>query len=113
MSGRGGFRGAGRGRGAYYKNLYGRGDRIGSGAQSNKSAPDTETSSTDDTLSRGPAALGGVTRTHAVLQQELNRLDGKSYGAYKDLKGVSHKCVAETRGMGVRDVSVVSGQDTV
>jgi hypothetical protein len=109
MSGRGGFRGAGRGRGAYYKNLYGRGGRIGGGAQSNKSAPGTETPSTDDTLSRGPAALGGGVRTHAVLQQELNRIDGKNYGAYKDLKGVSHKCVADTRGMGFRNVSVVFG----
>ena len=92
MSGRGGLRGAGRGgRGAYYKNLYGRGGRVEVTDQSSHSTPASKSSSSiDDMLSRGPADLGRVIGTKAILQHELNRIDGKSYGAYKDLKGMIH-----------------------
>jgi predicted ABC-class ATPase len=72
MSQRGSFRGAGRG-GAYYKNLYGK----------PRGQP------TLHPTVRTPAPLTRILGTQRDLENELKRLDGKSYGAYKDLQGTS------------------------
>jgi len=90
MSARGGI---GRGnRGAYYKNLYG--GRGRGKPPLNPSTPIPSTSNLDgrpspssDTLARGPADLGTILGTKDHFEQELARIDGKPYGAYKDLKG--------------------------
>jgi hypothetical protein len=107
------FRGAGRGgRGAYYKNLYGRGGKgRGSEDQSSQSQdPSNEAPSpTDDILSRGPAPLGRVLGNRDFFERELNRIDGKSYGAYKDLKGIDlFPSSAKFRGVGFRNISSVT-----
>jgi hypothetical protein len=91
MSSRGVFSGRG-GRGAYYKNLYGRGSSRGTGGihQTNPSnVSDEIRPSADDILSKGPAELGSVIGDKDQLERELHRIDGKPYGAYKDLKGTS------------------------
>ncbi|CAJ1930389.1 unnamed protein product [Cylindrotheca closterium] len=66
---RGGNRGGGGGRGEYYKNKYGRGVRGGGGR-----------GQADDTPRTAPG--GGL---YSDLINCLERLDGKSYGAYHDL----------------------------
>jgi hypothetical protein len=86
------IRGAGRGRGEYYKNLYGRGGRGGHGPRQGEAEAESDSARTNgDLLSRGPVPLGRIIGTRDVLEQELRRLDGKSYGAYKDLKGNHHR----------------------
>ena len=91
MSARGGI---GRGsRGAYYKALYGGRGRgkphSPSPSDSNPSVDGhTSPSSSVDNLARGPADLGTILGTKDHFEQELNRIDGKPYGAYRDLKGI-------------------------
>lgn len=84
MSARGGPFGK-TGRGMYYKELYGR--RTSSHPSVN---PSHQTQSfLDDFLSRGPAELGKFIGSKDALERELHRIDGKPYGAYNDLKGIS------------------------
>jgi hypothetical protein len=88
MAGRGGSLARG-GRGAYYKNLYGRGGRGRRGShQPSSSLNASDHTSSDDSLSKGPAELGRVIGSKDILERELHRIDGKPYGAYKDLKGI-------------------------
>lgn len=89
MHPRGHTRGTGRGgRGAYYRALYGRGGRgAGRGAIAKRERLSPEPSSNGE-VNREPAQLGTVLGTKDDLENELRRLDGKSYGAYKDLKGI-------------------------
>lgn len=92
MSGKRVFRGAGRGgRGAYYKNLYGRGGRgrITGEQTSQLQGPSNDAPSpADDILSRGPAPLGRILGNRDFFERKLKEIDGKSYGAYRDLKGI-------------------------
>lgn len=89
MSARGGI-GRG-GRGAYYKNLYGGRGRgkppLNPSTPSTSTSLDGHTSPSTDSLARGPAELGTILGTKDHFEQELARIDGKPYGAYKDLKG--------------------------
>lgn len=79
------------GRGAYYKNLYGRGGAKDSGRshQINPNVSDETHPSVDGIPSRGPAELSTVIGDKTMFERELHRIDGKPYGAYKDLKGIS------------------------
>lgn len=69
--GRGGGRGRGRGRGAYYKAKYG---GRGGGSRSQHKHHDS-----------GPVNRVG---SQNDLEKELRRIDGKSYNAYKDIRGL-------------------------
>ncbi|EIM83239.1 uncharacterized protein STEHIDRAFT_141068 [Stereum hirsutum FP-91666 SS1] len=73
---------AGRGRGTYYKNLYGGGRGRGGGG--NGSGSQTPQGQHPHKRFR---ANDDLARTFDVLQSELLRLDGKSYPAYRDIEG--------------------------
>ena len=101
MSARGGI-GRG-GRGAYYKNLYGGRGRgkppINPSTPSTSTSLHGHTSPSTDSLARGPADLGTILGTKDHFEQELARIDGKPYGAYKDLKGLLLNCEADVLGV--------------
>ena len=88
MAGRGASLARRGGRGAYYKNLYGRGGRERGGNHKPSLSLNVSDHTSDDSLSRGPAEIGRIIGSKEILERELHRIDGKPYGAYKDLKGI-------------------------
>jgi hypothetical protein len=83
MSTRGTSMGRG-GRGAYYRSLYA---RRGRGRGGGHQSPSSSTAS-NEFQSRGPIDVDKIIGTKDVLERELRKIDGKPYGAYKNLKGI-------------------------
>jgi len=79
---RGAMRG---GRGAYHKSMYaGRGrGRRSDNSPTHAVVPEQNLIDLGDR----PPSLGRISGSGEDLNRELNRIDGKQYGAYKDLKG--------------------------
>ena len=78
------------GGGPYYKARYG-GRGRGAPSERNSSHKYTDTEQPAG-LSGRPAPLDSVVGNKQDLERELRRIDGKQYGAYKDLKGNAQQC---------------------
>lgn len=84
MAGRGAGHWRG-GRGAFYKNKYGgRGVR---GAFAPQPGSPVANESSQGT-SKGPRTLGRVVGNYADLKETLSRMNGMSYHAYQELRGI-------------------------
>lgn len=80
----------GRGRGEYYKNLYGRG-RGARGRRDGSSVTGMEYSQNDTSFSRPHYDLSEYdVRDVNSLESTLNSINGRGYQAYKELKGVAY-----------------------
>lgn len=76
------------GRGAFYKNLYGKGAFVGGGRQISSVAREGA-APTDDVMSSNPAILGDVDGKKEDLLQILKNINGDQYQRYFELKGNS------------------------
>lgn len=101
------------GRGAFYKNLYGRGAFVGGGRQISAVAREAPAPK-DDILSSSSAMLGSVDGKKEDLLQILRNINDDQYQRYFELKGnPSHLDeLTRIRCLGFWDVSVVNGSNT-
>eukprot|EP00667_Euglena_gracilis_P005408 EG_transcript_5443 len=80
--------GGGKGKGAYYKQLYG--GRRAAPAPTEAPAEDGPTKGDDGEEDAGPDVSDWNQGTAAQLKERLQWIDGKQYGAYKDIAGTYH-----------------------
>ena len=84
MAGRGAGQWRG-GRGAFYKNKYG-GRGVRGAFPARPGSPVAKELSQG--ASQGPRTLGQAVGNYADLKETLSRMNGMSYPAYKDLRGI-------------------------
>jgi hypothetical protein len=85
MANRGGAYVARGGRGAFFAAKYG-----GKGRTENFVEQHLSTPFTGPSTNRSGSALGRIAGDRDRLMKELQRVDGRSYGAYRSIEGIDH-----------------------